>query len=253
MKIGSLFAGIGGLELGLERALPNARTIWQVEIDSFCREILAKHWPHASRYDDIRETESSALARVDLICGGFPCQDISVAGRGGGLAGERSGLWRDFARIVGDLYPRFVVVENVAHGRGRWLPFVRRDLCFLGYRTRAVQVSASDVGAPHRRERVFVIANADRESLRVKSERLTARRSRGVRGQGKGIALDDGSARNVAGASRWAARPALLRVDDGLSDRLVRARERAIGNAVSPAVSEVIGRMVREMIYGQQR
>ena len=112
MRIGSLFSGIGGLELGLERA-GVGRVAWQVEIDPFCRAVLAKHWPDVERFEDVRSVGASNLSPVDVICGGFPCQDVSLAGLGRGLEGERSGLWFEYLRIVTEMRPRFVVVENV--------------------------------------------------------------------------------------------------------------------------------------------
>lgn len=111
MNVGSLFAGIGGFDLGLERA--GMRVAWQVELDPCCRAVLARHFPEARRYEDVCEVGAKSLAPVDLICGGFPCQDLSPAGKGAGLAGARSGLWAEFARIVRELRPRYVVVENV--------------------------------------------------------------------------------------------------------------------------------------------
>lgn len=161
MSIGSLFSGIGGLELGLEAAGLGA-VAWQVEIDPFCRRVLAKHWPDAARdVCDVRVAGAATLAPVDVICGGFPCQDVSAAGKRAGLEGERSGLWYEYRRIVSELRPRIVVVENVASGAPKWLPTVRRQLCELGYNTTALAVSAEDVGAPHRRARVFVVGLAD--------------------------------------------------------------------------------------------
>ena len=94
--IGSLFSGIGGLELGLELA-GVGHTVWQVECDPFCRQVLAKHWPKTERFDDVRNVGKHNLKYVDVICGGFPCQDISYAGKGAGLAGKRSGLWYEYA------------------------------------------------------------------------------------------------------------------------------------------------------------
>lgn len=159
MRIGSLFSGIGGLELGLERA-GLGHTVWQVEIDPFCRAVLARHWPQVERHVDIKEASASTLAPVDLICGGFPCQDVSAAGKGAGLDGERSGLWYEYRRIVAELRPRLVVVENVASGARRWVDTVCDGLDALGYRPRPFALSAADVGAPHLRRRVFVVANA---------------------------------------------------------------------------------------------
>ena len=163
MLIGSLFSGIGGLELGLERAL-GWPVAWQVEQDPFCQRVLAKHWPNTMRFDDVRTVGAANLSRVDLICGGFPCQDVSGAGRGAGIApGTRSGLWIEFDRIVGELAPQWVVVENVASGAGRWLSRVRHDLRARGYGTRAFAISAADVGAPQLRLRIFVVGHADGE------------------------------------------------------------------------------------------
>jgi len=158
MSTGSLFSGIGGLELGLEAA-GFGPVIWQVEIDHFCRYILAKHWPHADRsIEDVRRAGAATLARPTLICGGFPCQDVSSAGKGAGLDGARSGLWKEYRRVLSELRPDFAVVENVASGKGRWLCAVRRDLHELGYDTTALAISAEDIGAPHRRSRIFVVA-----------------------------------------------------------------------------------------------
>ena len=163
MTIGSLFSGIGGLELGLERAgLGPVR--WQVELDPFRRSVLAKHWPGVERFEDVRTVSRSTLAPVDLICGGFPCKDVSSAGKRAGLTGVHSGLWYEFARIVGEMRPRTVIVENVASGANAWVDAVRRDLERLGYASLPVPVSAADCGALHLRRRVFIVAYADGES-----------------------------------------------------------------------------------------
>jgi DNA (cytosine-5)-methyltransferase 1 len=160
LTIGSLFSGIGGLELGLEWA-GLGPTLWQCEVDPFCRAVLAKHWPEARRFEDV--TSPRVYPDVDLLCGGFPCQDVSSAGSGRGLGGARSGLWWHFARVVRQIRPRFVVVENVASGASRWVPAVREAFRALGYRTRALGVAASEVGALHRRRRIFVVAYAPRK------------------------------------------------------------------------------------------
>ena len=162
ITIGSLFSGVGGLELGLECALRDGgfdvETAWQCEQDEWCRGILARHWPSAVRYDDVRGVGAGNAPRVDVLCGGFPCQDVSYAGKGAGLAGERSGLWYEFARIVRELRPRIVVVENVAALASRGLDTVLGSLSEAGYDAVWFDVRASDVGAPHRRERLFVVA-----------------------------------------------------------------------------------------------
>jgi len=188
MRIGSLFSGIGGLELGLEHA-GLGHTVWQVEQNAFGREVLAQRWPTARRFEDVKNVGAHNLAPVDLICGGFPCQDISGAGKGAGLAGSRSGLWREFARVVAELGPEWVVVENVASGASRWVDAVVRELGELGYETLPLPISAADVGAPHRRARVFLVSrrvsNAVGEPLRNGTERQPARRAPGVRDEGQ--------------------------------------------------------------------
>ncbi|TKD00423.1 DNA cytosine methyltransferase [Polyangium fumosum] len=157
--MGSLFSGIGLLELGLEWA-GLGPVAWQVEQDAWCRGVLARHWPRAKRYEDVRAV-GAELEEVDLICGGFPCQDISYAGNGAGIEGERSGLWREQCRIICLLRPRYVLVENVAALLVRGVDRVLGDLAEAGYDAEWSCVRASDVGAPHRRERLFILAYTD--------------------------------------------------------------------------------------------
>jgi DNA (cytosine-5)-methyltransferase 1 len=157
---GSLFSGIGGIDLGLERAGMTCR--WQVEVDEYCRKVLAKHWPSVPKYGDIRTITGNELERVDLIAGGFPCQDVSLAGKRAGLAGERSGLWSEYRRLLGVLRPRYVLIENVPGLFTAGLDRVLADLAALGFDAEWTTLRASDFGAPHRRERVFVVAYAQR-------------------------------------------------------------------------------------------
>jgi DNA (cytosine-5)-methyltransferase 1 len=155
LTFGELFAGIGGFSLGLERAGMTCK--WQVEIDPYATAVLRKHWPQVPKHDDVRTFPPQGDYAVDVICGGFPCQDISVAGKGAGLAGARSGLWYEYARIIGELRPRFVIVENVAALLARGMGTVLGELSALGYDAEWHVVPASAVGAPHRRERVWII------------------------------------------------------------------------------------------------
>jgi DNA (cytosine-5)-methyltransferase 1 len=228
LNVLSLFSGIGGLDLGLERA--GATIAGQVEIDPWCRKVLAKHWPEVPRHDDVRTCAAWwGNRRADVVCGGFPCQDISDAHTNGvrsALAGAKSGLWRYFAAIVGELRPRWVIAENVAAWR-RWVPDVRADLTTLGYASVPVEVSAGSRGAPHERPRVFVVANADSqgESLRA------------IHAQVAGLCPVPGS------RGDWRnpfAGP--VRVDDGLPCRMDRLR--GLGNAVVPQVAEHLGRLI---------
>ena len=162
VRIGSLFAGIGGFELGMEAALSSAgiphRTAWQVEQDEYCQQVLARHWPEARRYSDVRDVGAHNLSPVDIVLGGFPCQDISVAGKGAGLEGERSGLFFEVVRICREMAPWIVCLENVSAIHHRGLDAVLWHLASSGYRVRYGNLRASDVGAPHRRERWFAVA-----------------------------------------------------------------------------------------------
>jgi DNA (cytosine-5)-methyltransferase 1 len=158
LSVGSLFSGIGGFDLGLERA--GMQVVWQVENDPFCNKVLAKHWPDVQQFGDIKDCGKHNLEPVDLICGGFPCQDVSLAGKRKGLEGERSGLWSEYARIVRELRPRYVLVENVpgllSSGFGR----VLGDLAESGYDAEWDCIPAAFVGAPHLRNRVWIVAYA---------------------------------------------------------------------------------------------
>jgi DNA (cytosine-5)-methyltransferase 1 len=155
LTFGSLFAGIEGIGLGLERA--GLKCVWQVENDEYCKKVLERHWPGVPRYGDIRETKD--LPYADLICGGFPCQDISTAGKRVGIKGKRSGLWFEFARIIGETRPKYVLIENVPPLIHLGLGQVMRDLRVQGYQPlRPILIEAASVGAPHKRERIFIIA-----------------------------------------------------------------------------------------------
>lgn len=157
IKIGSLFSGIGGFELGLERAIPNSETIWQCEQDAFCQKILAKHWPNAIIYDDVK-TINNQVEPIDILCGGFPCQDISIAGLQRGIhEGKKSSLWWEMHRIIGILEPRIIVLENVAAIASVGGTDVIGSLAQIGYDCQWSIISASQCGAPHRRDRWFCV------------------------------------------------------------------------------------------------
>ena len=258
MRIGSLFAGIGGLERGIERAL-GGEVIWQVEVDPWCREVLAKHWPSADRsVTDVSCATRSVLERVDVMCGGFPCQDVSAAGRGAGLSGERSGLWYEDLRLVRELQPRAVVVENVASGATRWLVPVRRMLETCGYRTRAIGLSASDVGAPHLRRRIFVLGLADANGSRLegsyeRSKELAITTRRHHRGCQPGLGRVPHGPPDGLDSHRWPAGQGEFQYDhepprtiEKGQDKERRKRLKALGNAVVPQCSYVAGLILRD-------
>jgi DNA (cytosine-5)-methyltransferase 1 len=187
MRVLDLFSGIGGFSLGLERA--GMTTVAFCEVDKKCQQVLAKHWPEVPVFDDVRTLNKGLLDEkgisVDVICGGFPCQDISLAGKGAGIEGERSGLWSEFARLIGELRPQFVIVENVSALLSRGLDRVLGDLASFGYDAEWHCIPASAVGAPHRRDRIWIVAYSNSFGSLSKPERDTtslAKESEGKEG-----------------------------------------------------------------------
>ena len=162
LRLLDLFSGIGGFSLGLERT-GGFETVAFCEIEEFPRKVLKKHWPEVPCYHDIRELTATRLRddgiSVNAICGGFPCQDISTAGKGEGIEGERSGLWREYARLIGELRPQVVFVENVSALLSRGLSRVLGDLAEVGYDAEWHCISAAHVGAPHLRDRLWITAH----------------------------------------------------------------------------------------------
>lgn len=277
-----LFSGIGGFSLGLERA--GFQTVAFCEIDPAARLILQRHWPGIPIYGDVRELTATRLAadgigRPDVVCGGFPCQDISVAGAGAGLAGERSGLWVEFARIIGELRPQYAIVENVSALLGRGHGEVLGDLAEIGYDAEWHCIPAAAVGAPHRRDRVWIVAYPDRG--RLQGERLAehCEQQGAPGGEPDGLGAwrwrdrahaADATSRKVEGdwpagievafaprlarllgrddaGGDWAdgpTEPPLCGVDDGRSTWVHRLR--CLGNAVVPEIPEIIGRAIFE-------
>lgn len=159
MNVGSLFSGIGGIELGFERE--GFKTAWFVEKDEFCQAVLKKHWPNTPVYGDITTIDFTKLEPVEILTGGFPCQDISNAGAKKGITGERSGLWKEYVRAIGEIRPKYAFVENVSALTYRGLLTVLADLATLGYDADGHCLPASALGAPHRRDRIYILAYAN--------------------------------------------------------------------------------------------
>lgn len=252
MKYGSLFAGIGGIDLGLERA--GMECTWQVEIDPFCQKVLQKHWPNIKRYSDVREVGKHNLEPVDLVAGGFPCQDVSLAGLRKGLEGKRSTLWSEFFRIVCDLQPRWVLAENVpgllSSDNGEFIRVILRDLASISFDAEWNVLPAAVFGAPHIRERVFIIAypkNDDGECRRplIPTSAITRDLAININPFSKtdwnGTWIDR---KDESSYIRNFPEPIFYRMDDGVPNRVERLR--ATGNAVVPQVAEWIGRRIME-------
>ncbi|BCJ37586.1 hypothetical protein Athai_50890 [Actinocatenispora thailandica] len=208
--------------------------VGQVEIDPFCRTVLARHWPGVPRHDDVRTAltwwRSQPRPRVDVVAGGYPCQPESVAGPRLGTADPRW-LWPAMADIIAALRPRYVIGENVAGHRTKGLGIVLADLERLGYTTRAGTLRACEMGAPHPRPRLFTLAHANSPGRQPRRRMGPARTA-------------------TVGAGRWPAEPDLARMAHGVPRGV--DRRRALGNAVVPAVAEHIGRLITHHATGRE-
>jgi DNA (cytosine-5)-methyltransferase 1 len=273
VKLGSLFSGIGGFELAGEWC--GHETIWQSEIDPYCVSLLSERFPRARQLGDIRYIDWSTVERPDIITGGFPCQDISGAGKGAGLEGARSGLWFEFARCIREVRPGFVIVENVRrlltiHG-GRDFGTVLRTLAELGYDAEWSVYGASDVGANHIRKRAWILAYANSRLKKESDEALRAGRtsaqsgsqdvshsgSIGQEGKRHRLQAERERERDVARSSTagsdhardprlpswWTLEPEVGRVVDGVSSRMDRIA--GLGNAIVPACALPLYRRIR--------
>lgn len=275
MKLGSLFSGIGGFELGLERAIPGLETVWQVEQVEFCQKVLQKHWPNAKIYDDVRNITKYNVEPIDILCGGFPCQDISLAGKGEGINGKKSGLWWEMHRIIGELRPRIAIMENVPAITFRGLSDVLGSLSEIGYDAEWTIISAAQFGAPHLRKRWFCVAYPHHnreinEGSQTPGKHLgktqwrerTGHTNRSgdsgdasnphghrtqvqTKGRQPSLKESGSSCQNRTIGSYWENWPTqhpLCDRNDGVPNRL--ARLRALGNAIVPQCSQWIGEQI---------
>ena len=280
LRYGSLFSGIGGIDLGMDMA--GFECAWQVEIDDYCRQILDKHWPGVPKYKDIYEVKGAEIDPVDILCGGFPCQPVSVAGKRGGVNDERW-LWDEFYRLICEIRPRWVVAENVtglfSANSGRAFAGVLRDLAEGGYNAVWDVYPAGGpggVGAPHRRERVFLVAHTDspqsiKDTRDVREEFKVSKVNRedlsAVVSGGSGKDVADTNTKRLQGmvkesqtgarqiqqvgfcsrTSRWKGwdvEPNVGRVANGVPNRVDRLK--TLGNAVVPQVAYKVARMIYE-------
>lgn len=239
MRVLDLFSGIGGFSLGLERA--GMQTVCFCEPVKYCRLVLAKHWPGVPIYERIESLSAARLVRdgvgaVDVICGGFPCQDISNAGLRAGLDGRSSGLWSEFARLIGECRPSWAIIENVAALRSNGLDRVLGDLAALGFDAQWHCIPASALGAPHQRDRIWIIAYPDGGGLRHESGRGAAH------GSGSPESGNDGaqrfvadpladSARNTSGRGSERERVGIRGQSVDLADALVKRLETRLESA----------------------
>jgi len=260
MKVLDLFSGIGGFSLGLERA--GMETVAFCEIDKKAQLVLKKHWPNVPIYEDVSTLKGDEIGSVDVICGGFPCQDISTAGKGAGLAGERSGLWYEFHRLIKEIKPKYAIIENVSALRSRGLEQVLRSLAEIGYDAEWHCITASSIGAPHRRDRIWILAypselqcngSNNNTGISMESEEKSKFRN-SCRTENVAYSnLSQCKERSLSGrilsqdtklscTSWWKVEPSVDRVADGIPGRVDRLKQ--LGNAVVPQIPELIGRAI---------
>lgn len=248
LRVLDLFSGIGGFSLGLERT-GGFETVAFCEIEEFPRRVLAKHWPGVPCYDDVRtltadRLRADGITGVDVITGGFPCQDISVAGNQAGIVdGSRSGLWSEIVRLTRELSPRLLIVENVANllagpseRPGGWFGRVLGDLAALGYDAEWENVPAAALGAPHRRERVWIIAYTNQDGCILSADVATR-----ILAENPPLVWEPFRTDDLAVSVPKLA--AICANDDGFPDELG-----AYGNAVVPQIPELIGRAILESL-----
>ena len=228
MKVLDLFSGIGGFSLGLERA--GFETVAFCEVDKKCQAVLKKHWPNVPIFDDVSNLNGENIGqKVDVICGGFPCQDISLAGKGAGLAGKRSGLWSEFHRLIKEIKPKYAIIENVSALRSRGLDQVLREISEIGYDAEWNCIPASAVGAPHRRDRIWIVADANGKGLE-RQWQITSRIEKELQ--------------NLSYSGWWKIEPNVDRVANGIPGRVDRLKQ--LGNAVVPQIPQLLGMAIME-------
>jgi DNA (cytosine-5)-methyltransferase 1 len=252
-----LFSGIAGFAIAARNV--GWQTVGFCEIDPYCQKVLKKHWPDVPIYDDIRELSGEQIGSVDVISGGYPCQPFSVAGERRGEEDDRH-LWPEFARIIRETKPAYVVCENVAGHISMGLDEVLSDLEGLGYTTETFVIPACAVGAFHRRDRIWVIAysNSNSESdgtlnegkrcweLGVFADTLCERQreSGGSEGRISTAESENREEYRAINEFRWPTESPVCRRPDGVSPKLDEDRLRALGNSIVPQIAEVIFRAI---------
>ena len=238
---GSLFSGAGGFELGAE--WQGIKTIWNCEIIEKRREILKRRFPNAKQYSDIHRVRKPKY--TDIICGGFPCQDISISqqtnGGAKGIKGNRSGLWSEMFRICGIVRPRYILIENSAMLAVRGLEYVLCDLAKIGYDAEWRCLRGFDFGLPDKRERIYIIAYTKQERRFGNNEITQCFREILPKRTPGQIALS-------MPIKRFGRRDNLqgLRMDNGFSKELDKSRIEAMGNAVKPIIASYLYKCINE-------
>ena len=239
MKVLDLFSGIGGFSLGLERA--GMETVAFCEFDEHAQKVLRKHWPGVPIHSDIRELNAKQYrGTVDVVCGGFPCQDLSTAGAQAGFSGDRSSLYTEMLRIIGECMPRYAIFENVpgliTGDSGRWFAKFLYDLDKIGFDAEWHCIEAGYFGAAHRRDRVWVIAYPNGERQQRNCKKQVSRIAN--------LSFQLGRAFKEVGRLPNITQPSFRGADDGIPRGMDRKRLARLGNAVVPQIPEAIGRAI---------
>jgi len=235
LKVLDLFSGIGGFSLGLERA--GMKTVAFCEIETFPRKVLQKHWPDVPVFEDVRKLHAEDLPKpVDVICGGFPCQPFSVCGKKLGKQDDRY-LWPEMLRIISECRPTWVIGENVS-GAISILREIKDGLATVGFESAIFDIPTSALGFPHHRRRMWIVAHAYGDRLEELPERCGETES--VYNEASGASTAFRAAQRLHGRGDCN----VIRRGDGISRRLVKPRMKALGNAVCPAIPEIIGRAI---------
>ena len=281
MKVLDLFSGIGGFSYGLE-STGGFETVAFAECEPYPIAVLKKHWPTVRVYEDVRQITATRLFRdgiePDVITGGFPCQDISTAGQQAGIEGERSGLWSECARILGEVRPRYAIFENVTNllsgNKGKWFERVLWDISKVGYDAEWHCISASSIGAPHKRDRVWIVAYPNGNSKPIcpinagalqKASLYAYPNGKGLEGSeetGDTSSKRPESHEQLAGChkikSTWKDVSGVCGMDDGLSywlhtpepprvtekNEKATPRLKALGNSIVPQIAYLIGQEI---------
>jgi DNA (cytosine-5)-methyltransferase 1 len=243
MNFLDLFLGIGGFALGAYWAGMRFDNHYYSEVDDYAIKVYGKRFPDSIGLGDIKQIRGADLPKGEwIIAGGFPCQDISVAGKGAGLAGERSGLWYEYARIIGELRPRYAIMENVGALSFRGLDAVLASLAEIGYNAEWQDIRASDVGAPHKRERIWIIAYPVQNGCKYTVPELGLSENTETWKR----KFDGGHAIEI-----WAkAYGAINREHDGIPGKLDRYRYAVLGNSIVPQIAEMIFRGIKQDMEG---
>jgi len=244
LKLLDLFSGIAGFSVGLEMS-GAFETVAFCEMDTNCHKVLRKHWPKVPIYEDVAKLTANRLnadgISIDAICGGFPCQDISEAGKRVGIRGARSGLWSEFSRLIGELRPKYVFVENVSELLIRGLDVVLSDLASLGYDAEWHCIQASDVGSPQIRDRLFIIAYNSGVGFYDSQGKIKRAASQKFPIGGRLIEGINKARSEVW----WPNEPYICRVAYGVPNQSHRIR--MLGNAIVPVIPKIIGDAIREI------